>query len=133
MSVPGCCPVPERVVQAWVMGRLQCVCEIPGEGSSARQRFVEDEACSSQLPAMCRRVSVLAAGLSSVTAEALGVELFYDSLNVPKLRSEINKRDFLILGDSFQTDYCLGFRCSTKQSLEYDFCTVAQGFPQRCF
>lgn len=64
-------------------------------------------------------------------AEALGLGVGYDSLNVAKLRSELNKRDFPILGDSFQPDYCLS--CSTKQSLENDFCTVAQGFPQRHF
>lgn len=76
---------------------------------------------------MCRTVSVLAAGLFHVIAEALGVGVGYDSLNVAKLRSGLSKRDFPILGDSFQPDYCLG--CSAKQSLENDFCTVAQGFP----
>lgn len=106
---------------------------MPRGGSSARQWFVEDEACSSPAAGMCPRVLVLAAGLSSMTAEAQGFELFYDSLNAPKLRSELDKRDFPILGDSFQPDCCLGFRCSAKRSLENDCCTVAQGFPQWCF
>lgn len=64
-------------------------------------------------------------------AEALGLGVGYDSFNVARLRSELNKRDFPILGDSSQPDYCLG--CSTKQSLENYFCTVAQGFLQWCF
>lgn len=60
-------------------------------------------------------------------AEALRLGLGYSSLNVAKLRSELNKRNFPILGDSFQPDYCLG--CLTKVP-KNDFCTVAQGFPQ---
>lgn len=70
-------------------------------GSSARHSFVQDQACGSPWPGMCRTVSVLAAGLFCVIVEALGVGLGYDSLNV----TELNKRDFPILGDSFQPDY----------------------------
>lgn len=90
--------------------------------------FCRGQAVAPQWPGMCRAVSVLAAGLFHEIAGALGVGVGYDSLNVAKLRAELNKRDFPILGESFQPDYCLG--CSTEQSLENYFCTVAQGFPQ---
>lgn len=87
-------------------------------GSSARRWFVDDKACRS--PAAWDVQESFSFG-----GWPLGVEIACDSLNVPELRSELHKRDFPILGDSFQPDYCLSFRCSTKLSLENDFCTVA--------
>lgn len=46
---------------------------------------------------------------------------------VPKFSSKVNRREFPIVRNSFQPDYCLGFGCAGKQSLQNDFCTAVQG------